>query len=156
MDQLITNAPTDGGLGHPAKIARPGIFDLRGMALRYGPLVSALLWVAGPLAAQQDSLIAVWRNDSQPDSTRMHAAGEALRTLIYQDPDSALRLAMDLYGAATGAGDRRRQAFALNFQGMSYVLIGNFYPAVVAYREMLSLYEQLDDRRGVAGAHSKP
>ncbi len=84
----------------------------------------------------------------------MQAAGEALRTLIYQHPDSALRLAMDVHETATAVGDRRRQAFALNFKGMAYVLMGNFYPAVVTYREMLALYEQLDDQRGVAGANS--
>jgi tetratricopeptide (TPR) repeat protein len=124
------------------------------MVLPHGPLLAVLLSASGPLIAQQDSLLRIWRDETRPDTVRMHAAGEALRTLIYQDPDSALRLSMDLHETATRAGDRGRQAFALNFKGMAYVLMGNFYPAVVAYREMLALYEQLDDRRGVAGAHS--
>lgn len=113
-----------------------------------------LLLFLDPLQAQQDSLLRIWKDRDRPDTVRMHAAGEALRTLIYQHPDSALRLAMDMHETATSVGDRRRQAFALNFKGMAYVLMGNFYPAVVTYREMLALYEQLDDQRGVAGANS--
>lgn len=124
------------------------------MAFRCVLLLSAVLLSLSPLEAQQDSLLRVWMDVTRPDTVRMHAAGEALRTLIYQDPDSALRLAMDLHETATTGGDRRRQAFALNFKGMAYMLMGNFYPAVVTYREMLALYEQLDDQRGVAGAHS--
>lgn len=124
------------------------------MLLRTRAMLLAVVLPLAPLPAQQDSLLRIWQDTERPDNLRMKAAGEALRTLVYEHPDSALRLAMDLGDEAVAHGDRRRQAFALNFKGMAYMLMGNFYPAVVAYREMLALYQELDDRRGVAGAHS--
>lgn len=124
------------------------------MVLPRGPLLAVLLSASGPLIAQQDSLLRIWRDEARPDTVRMHAAGETLRTLIYQDPDSALTLAMALQEFATARRDLPRQAFALNFKGMAYVLTGNHYAAVMAYREMLGIYGSLKDQRGIAGAHS--
>lgn len=128
--------------------------ELRRMSLRPLLLVIAVLGAGASLFAQQDSLIRVWQDEARPDSSRMRAAGEALRTLIYADPDSALSLAMALQELATARRDLQRQAFALNFKGMAYVLTGNHYAAVLAYREMLGIYTDLKDQRGIAGAHS--
>lgn len=130
------------------------MLEIRRMSLRYNLLVTLALSLGIHLPAQQDSLIAVWQDDARPDSARMRAAGEALRTLIYQDPDSALTLAMALQELATARRNLPRQAFALNFKGMAYVLTGNHYAAVMAYREMLGIYGSLKDQRGIAGAHS--
>lgn len=124
------------------------------MACRYVVWLPVFLLFLSPLHAQQDSLLRIWRDEARPDTVRMHAAGEALRTLIYQDPDSALTLAMALQEFATARRDLPRQAFALNFKGMAYVLTGNHYAAVMAYREMLGIYSSLKDQRGIAGAHS--
>ena len=93
-----------------------------------------------------DSLRAVWRDDSQPDTSRLQALG----TFIWQgylssQPDSAYYFAQFQLEWAREKGLRKYEANALTVMGEYYQGQGNYTKALSHHGQSLVVMEKIGD-----------
>jgi len=100
-----------------------------------------------------DSLWGVWQDESQKDTIRLGAIDQFIwKGYLFSQPDSAFHLAQLQYDFAEKKGIQQNMAGALNIQGISFAIKGDFDEAVNYYEKSLVIHEVNNNQRGIAGA----
>jgi len=98
-----------------------------------------------------DSLWTVWKDTTQPDTTRLKAIHDlAWDGYIYSQPDSAFFFAQLQYDFAKNKGLKKRVAQALDVQGISFWIQGNYDSALDYYNRGLLIKEEMGNKKGIA------
>ncbi|MEX0966623.1 MAG: adenylate/guanylate cyclase domain-containing protein [Bacteroidia bacterium] len=115
-----------------------------------------LMMSSQPLVAQKpnlDSLWSVWNDNSQPDTNRLKAIDKiAFQGYLYSQPDSAFHFAQMEYDFAAAKGLKKFMSYAMNIQGISFRLRGDYPRALEYYQKCLVIREEMGDKRGIAGS----
>ncbi len=107
------------------------------------------------VAQNMDSLWTIWEDSTQPDTNRLMALQiYAWDGYLYTQPDSAFYFAQLQYDLAKSKGLKRYMAGALNTQGTSLALRGDFPSALDIYFECIKIKEELRDIRGVGAVYN--
>jgi hypothetical protein len=93
------------------------------------------LFVLGSLVSQAqtnlDSLYGVWNDKTQPDTSRLKAMHDiAWDGYLFSQPDSAFYFAQMQYDLAEKSALKKQMAGALNTQGISFAIRGNYPKAL--------------------------
>lgn len=105
--------------------------------------------------ANGDSLLNVWHNTSQPDTSRMQALEGLIRSeYLFVQPDSANILAKTLGNFASSVNDKKWQGIAFNIQGISFAIRGQYDSAAFYYDKNLTIQLELDNKEGIASAYN--
>ena len=100
-----------------------------------------------------DSLWSRWNDINQPDTTRLKALDKMIwDDYLYSQPDSAFYFAQLEYDFASARDLKLYMAFALNIQGISYRLRGDYPKALGYYQKCLGIREEMGDKKRVAGS----
>ncbi len=102
-------------------------------------------------AVNLDSLWGVWNNKTQPDTNRLKAMHKiAWNGYLFSHPDSAFYFAQLEYDLAEAIGNKKKMAHALNTQGVTFYIQGNYEKALEYYDKSLKLKEETGDKKGMA------
>ncbi|CAG5082323.1 tetratricopeptide repeat protein [Parvicella tangerina] len=98
-----------------------------------------------------DSLWQVWEDPSRHDTIRLNA----METIswdgyLFSQPDSAFYFAQLQYELAEKIGRKKSMAIALNTQGISFAIRGDYSQALPYLYESLSIRKELNDQEGIA------
>lgn len=107
------------------------------------------------LAAQVnlDSLWMVWNDKNQPDTVRLKAIADfTIDGYLYSQADSAYYFAQLQYDYAKSQGLKKQMAGALNLQGASFWVRGNYSSAIDHYNRNLTIRKEIGDRKGIANS----
>ncbi len=117
-------------------------------------LLSLLLISSGSLHAQKlnlDSLWRTWNDLTLPDTTRLKAIHKyAWNGYLFMKPDSAYYFAQLEYDLAKEKGLKKHITNALNTQGVSLAIRGDYSNAINHYTRCFEINEELDDKVGMA------
>jgi len=98
-----------------------------------------------------DSLWSVWNNENQADTARLKAMRKiAWYGYLFTQPDSAFYFAQLEYDFAKSKGLKKQMASALNIQGVSFSIQGDYAGAIDYYTRCLSILEEMEDKQGIA------
>lgn len=103
--------------------------------------------------AQQntDSLRNSWEDTSLSDSLRLKTINQlAFDGYMFTKPDSAYYYAQLHYDFAKERGLKKEMALALNTQGTSFYMIGNYAKATEYFYQSLKIKEEINDTLGIA------
>lgn len=90
-----------------------------------------------------DSLWGVWNDETAPDSSRALAMYKiSWDGYLFSKPDSAFYFAQMLYDFASERNLKKEMANALNSQGISYYVRGDYNNALEYYQRSLNIYEK--------------
>ncbi len=102
--------------------------------------------------AYLDSLWTVWEDHTKPDMTRLEALQEFTKKgYHYSQPDSAYYFSQLQYDFAKSKGLKKQMAKALNIQGVSSQIQGDYTSAIDYYTRSLTIHEEIKNKRGIAG-----
>ncbi len=102
-----------------------------------------------------DSLGAVWKDASRPDTARFQAMQEVLIQRMYSaPPDSLLALARQLVAFTHDRGMQRQEASAWNLTGIFHNNLSQWDSAEAAYLNSLRIWEALGERGRMAGCYN--
>ncbi len=100
-----------------------------------------------------DSLWIVWTDPNQPDTTRLKAMHEiAWDGYLFSQPDSAYYFAQLQYDFANSNGLKKQMAKALNTQGVSLYVRGDYDSAFIYIAHGLTIREEIGDKQGIASS----
>jgi len=100
-----------------------------------------------------DSLWDVWNNISRPDTIRIKAIHEFVdQGYLFSKPDSAFYFAQLEYEFAKSKGLQKQMAIAINTQGISFLVKGDYANAMDYYMSSLTIWEQIGNKRGIANS----
>ena len=100
-----------------------------------------------------DSLWSVWQDKNQADTTRLNALIRfSWDGYLFSQPDSAYFFAQLQYEFAKKAGYKRYEARALNTQGASLWVKGDYQSAIELYKKSLLIYEEIGNKGGIGAA----
>ncbi|MEX1191597.1 MAG: tetratricopeptide repeat protein [Brumimicrobium sp.] len=100
-----------------------------------------------------DSLRSLWNNPEAPDTIRLKAVNELIwAQYLYKKPDSAFILAQGQYDLAKSLGLKKHMGQALNTQGGSFYIRGEFNEAIHYYKKGLKIQKEIDNDSGVANS----
>jgi hypothetical protein len=109
------------------------------------------LWLTAASAVNIDSLWGVWNDKSQPDPNRLKAIHKiAWDGYLYSHPDSAFYFAQLEYNLAESVNNKKQMASALNIQGVSFRIRGNYAKAIEYFARSLKIKEELGNKKGIA------
>jgi len=95
-----------------------------------------------------DSLLVVWNNVSQPDTTRLNAIHKVAKEgFRFTNPDSAFYYAQLQYDFANSIKNEKFQVLALNVQGDSYLLKGEPDKAFDLLSNALKISKKIGDKK---------
>jgi class 3 adenylate cyclase/tetratricopeptide (TPR) repeat protein len=98
-----------------------------------------------------DSLRNVWQDASKNDTTRLKAIEKiAWDGYLFYQPDSAFYYAQQQYEFAKSSGVKKQMNSALNTQGASFYIRGNYPRAMELFQKSLALSEELGAKHQVA------
>lgn len=98
-----------------------------------------------------DSLFSVWEDQTGADSTRVDAYKDYIWDgFMFSKPDSAFKLAEELYRFSIQQDYVRAKAQGLYIQGVSLHLRGIYSEALAYYQNGLNIYEEISDQEGIA------
>ncbi len=120
----------------------------------YFLLVGFILFCGSMWAQTQlDSLYTVWKDTSQPDSTRIYAYRDYIWDgYLYSKPDSALVLSDSLYDFSVASGYKKGIASVLNMQGFTHFMQGEYIKALSHHQRSLDIRREIGDKRGIASS----
>ena len=72
--------------------------------------------------------------------------------IIYSQPDSAFYFAQMEYDLAESVNNQKQMAAALNTQGVSFVIRGNYAKAIEYQTKSLKIREEIGDKNGIAAS----
>lgn len=102
-------------------------------------------------AQNLDSLFIVWQDETQPDTTRLKAIYDiAWDGYLFTRPDSAYYYSQLQYDFANAKGIKKPMADALNTQGVSLYLRGDYTKAIDHYARSLKIMEEIGNKKGIA------
>ncbi len=117
-------------------------------------VLAAGVLMSSSMLAQQidlDSLLAVWRNPAQPDSSRVKAYQDWIwEGYLFSRPDTAAVLAEALHAYAGQLKYPKASAVGHNVQGTAYGLQGDYARALEHLQRSLAIQEEIGSRSGVA------
>ncbi|MFN3916578.1 MAG: tetratricopeptide repeat protein [Flavobacteriales bacterium] len=117
--------------------------------LFFFPLFSAAQSNLSPQIA--DSLWQVWQDKTQPDTNRLKAiAYFAWEGYVYTQPDSAFYYAQLHYNFAKARGLKKQMSDALNTQGVSFHIQGDYAKAIDYYTRSLKIDEEIGDKKRIS------
>ncbi|MCH7973397.1 MAG: tetratricopeptide repeat protein [Bacteroidetes bacterium] len=100
-----------------------------------------------------DSLWGVWNDPNQPDTSRLKAMYRiAWSGYLFSQPDSAYYFAQQQYDFAKSKGLKKQMASALNIQGVSFWIRGDYTNAIDYYTRSLTIFEEIGDKMGTTDA----
>jgi len=98
-----------------------------------------------------DSLWSVWNDSSQTDTNRLKAIQKiAWDGYLFTQPDSAFYFAQIQYDLAEQKNEKTHMASALNIQGVSFHIQGDYTKAINYYTKSLKINEELGNKKGYA------
>jgi len=98
-----------------------------------------------------DSLWNLWEDKSIPDTVRLEALNTFSRQgFLFSNPDSAFKLSVIQYNYSEKIGSQKWMAAALNTQGVSFHIQGNYYKAIKYYNKGLKISESIGDTKLMA------
>jgi len=117
-------------------------------------VLAAGVLMSSSMLAQQidlDSLLAVWRNPAQPESSRVKAYQDWIwEGYLFSRPDTAAVLAEALHAYAGQHKYPKASAVGHNVQGTAYGLQGDYARALEHLQRSLAIQEEVGSRSGVA------
>ena len=100
-----------------------------------------------------DSLWNVCNDNTQADTSRLKAMRKiAWDGYIFSQPDSAFYFAGLQYNFAESVNNKAQMASALNTQGVSFYIRGDYANAINYYTRSLKIKEELGDKKGIASS----
>jgi tetratricopeptide (TPR) repeat protein len=112
-------------------------------------LSSSLNCIANDLNV--DSLKTIWNDISQEDTNRLASIHKVIwKQYLFNQPDSAFYLAQLQYNFANEKGLKKQMSRALNTQGVSFVIRGNYNKAINYFNQNLKLSKEINDKLGIA------
>ena len=94
-----------------------------------------------------DSLWGVWNDKTQADTTRLKAMDNiAWDGYLFSQPDSAFYFAQMQYDLAEKSGLKKQMSSALNTQGISFAIRGEYPVALDYYQRSLKISEEIGDK----------
>lgn len=104
-----------------------------------------------PVFSNTDSLYAVWKNESLPDSSRFKAFHDfTWKGFLFTNPDTAFQLAEEQLAYAVKKKNVVYQADAYNTQGICFYFKGEFDSAIVYYEKGIALNERTGNFKAMA------
>ncbi len=98
-----------------------------------------------------DSLRTIWNNTNESDSTRIIALNKLIwEKYLFNQPDSAFILSQEIFELASYKGFQKEMATALNLQGISYSVRGEYDKALEYYNQSLEIKHKLSDDTEIA------
>jgi serine phosphatase RsbU (regulator of sigma subunit) len=102
-----------------------------------------------------DSLWLVWKDTKQSDENRLQAIQNySWNGYLHTQPDSAFYFAQLQYDFALSKRNMKHMAGALNTQGTSYSLRGDFPKALDYFFRCLTIKQNLGDKQGIGGVYN--
>ncbi|HHZ64090.1 MAG TPA: tetratricopeptide repeat protein, partial [Flavobacteriales bacterium] len=102
-------------------------------------------------AVNLDSLWGVWNDKNQPETMRLKAMKKiAWNGYLYSQPDSAFYFAQMLFDLAETTGNKKWMASALNTQGVSFAIRGDYAKAIDYFTRILKIKEELGNKKDIA------
>ncbi len=99
-----------------------------------------------------DSLWSVWQDKSKPDTSRLKAINDyAKKGYLYAYPDSAFYFAQMQLDFAQKKGLKSFMADALNTQGISFNIRGDYPAALKYYFKSLKIKEEVGELNSISG-----
>lgn len=99
----------------------------------------------------KDSLWEVWENKNLADTTRMKAIlAISWEGYLFTQPDSAYYFAQLHYDYAKKVNNKNHMSTALNTQGISFIIRGDYKNALKYLNDCLSIKEEIKDTSGIA------
>ena len=119
--------------------------------LRLTLITSLCLSLTMASAVNLDSLWGVWNDKNQPETMRLKAMKKiAWNGYLYSQPDSAFYFAQMLFDLAETTGNKKWMASALNTQGVSFAIRGDYAKAIEYYTKSLKIKEEIGDKKGIS------
>jgi tetratricopeptide (TPR) repeat protein/serine phosphatase RsbU (regulator of sigma subunit) len=98
-----------------------------------------------------DSLWNIWQDETQPDTARINAIHDyAWDGYLYTQPDSAFYYAQLQCNFAKTKGLKKQMANALNTQGISLSIQGDYDKAIDYFTRSLKIREEIGDKQDIA------
>ena len=114
-------------------------------------ITTLCLWLTLASAVNLDSLWGVWNDKSQPDTNRLKAMSKiASDGYVYSQPDSAFYFAQLQYDFAESVNNKKQMGNALNIQGASFYLRGDYVKAIDHYTQSLKIYKAMEYKRCIS------
>jgi tetratricopeptide (TPR) repeat protein len=103
--------------------------------------------------ANLDSLWGVWNDETQADTNRLKAMKNiSWEGYLFTQPDSAFYFAQLQLDFAKQKKQRKHIAAALNTQGVSFAIQGDYAKAIEYYTQSLKIYEEIGNKSGIANS----
>lgn len=100
-----------------------------------------------------DSLWNVWGDEKEADTVRLDAIKQfTVQGYLFSDPDSAFYFAQLQYDFAKTKREKDYMTSALNLQGISFYLVGDYDEAIEYYFQALELYTEIGNKGGMGAA----
>ncbi len=104
---------------------------------------------------EADSLWGVWKNENLPDTARIEAIAKyAWDGYVFTKPDSAFYYAQLQYELAKDKGLKSHMAWALNTQGVSFAIRGDYSKAIGYYTKSLKIKEEIGNQKAISSSLS--
>jgi len=110
------------------------------------------LFLTSTAQVNLDSLWSVWNEESQADTNRLNAIHKIARDYLYTQPDSAFYFAQLQYDYAKSKGLKKQMARALNTQGVSFKIQGDYVNAMNYHTRCLFIREEIGHKKGIANS----
>jgi len=95
----------------------------------------------------------VWNDESQADTNRLKAIHKfAWSGYLFTQPDSAFYFAQLEYDFAKSKGLKKQMANALNTQGLSFYIRGDYVNSIDFHTLSLTIREEISDKKGTANS----
>jgi tetratricopeptide (TPR) repeat protein len=107
----------------------------------------------GAAQVNLDSLWEVWNDPTQADTNKLEAMNEICwQGYLFNQPDSAFYFAQMQYDLAKEKDEYRQMSAALNTQGVSFTVRGDYTKAIDYFTQCLNINKEIGDKQGVASA----
>ncbi len=122
--------------------------------MKFFPSISILVLLSPICTAQNlDSLWAIWQDNTQHDTIRLNAMHNyAKKGYLFSQPDSAFYFAGLEYKFAKNKGCNKQMAAALNTQGVSLWIQGDYENAINYHTKCLKIQVKIGNKQGVANS----
>ena len=118
--------------------------------------ITISLWFVPFLSHPQntDSLMAVWHDKTQADSTRLKAIKSIIQgKYLSWNYDTIFSLTDSMYALAKASDEKNYQAKAFHYKGSLNTRIGNYSKGMGYLYKGLELYKEAGNKDGVAGMY---
>ena len=110
-------------------------------------------WLTTSSAVNLDSLWGVWNDKSQSDTNRLKAMYKiSWDGYLFTKPDSAFYFARLQHDFAKSVNNKKQMANAIQTQGASFYIRGDYAKAIDHYTRSLKIREEIGDKKGIASS----